>query len=77
MEKERLTVDGQDFYVTAGEAPGQYHYDWVSGCNHGYGFSGTVSDGGALTTEQHVHAIRNFLAAVDPTTGYIEDDQDD
>ena len=29
-----------------------------------------------LTDQQHVDAIRNFLAAADPATGYVEDDED-
>ena len=74
VETQRLTVDGEDFDVRTGDAPGQSHYDWVSGRNPGYGFSSAVSNGWSLTTQQHVHAIRGFLAAVDPTTGYIEDD---
>lgn len=74
---QRLTVDGEDFDVTTGGSPGQYHYEWVSGRNSGYGFSSAVSNGSSLTTDQHVENIRGFLAAVDPTTGYIEDDEDD
>jgi hypothetical protein len=73
VELQRLTVDGEVFDVVAGEAPGRYHYDWVSGRIPGYGFSSAVSDGSSLTVEQHVDAIRGFLAAVDPATGYIED----
>lgn len=72
-----MTIDGEDFDVKTGEAPGQYHYDWVSGRNPGYGFSSAVFGGSPLTAEQHAAAIRDFLAAVDPTTGYIEDDEDD
>lgn len=76
VKMQRLTVDGEDFDVTAGEALGQYHYEWVSGPNPGYGFSSAVSNGSLLTADQHADAIRGFLAAVDPTTGYIEDDRD-
>ena len=73
----RLTVDGEVFEVKRGTTPGHYHYAWVSGPNSGYGFSSTVSDGSSLTDEQHLDAIRDFLAAVDPTTGYIEDDDEE
>lgn len=36
-----------------------------------------VSDGSRLTAEQHLAALRDILAAVDPTTGYIKDDEHD
>ncbi|GAB3778455.1 hypothetical protein [Nocardioides ungokensis] len=76
MGIQRLTVDGEVFDVQTGETSGHYAYGWVSGRNPGYGFSSAVSDGSPLTDQQHVDAIRNFLAAVDPATGYIEDDED-
>ena len=60
MDMQRLVVDGQDFDVTTGKAPGQCHYAWLSGRNAGYGFSSAVSDGSSLTAAQHVHAIRDW-----------------
>jgi hypothetical protein len=69
----RVTVDGEDFEITTSpERPGQYHYDWISGPNAGYGFSSASSDGRPSTTDDHEEAIRNFLGQVDPETGYIE-----
>ena len=69
----RLEVDGEAFDVTARrDHPGQYDYTWTSGPNPGYGFSSASSDGRAATTADHEEAIRNFLAQVDPDTGYIE-----
>ncbi len=77
VESERVTVDGEAFDVRTGEVPGQYHYDWVSCPHQDDGFSSAASHGRSLTTEQHVHAIRDFLAAVDPTTGHLEDEDED
>ncbi len=54
------------------DRPGQYHYTWVSGPNPGYGFSEATSDGRALSNADFEASIRNFLAQVDPGTGYIE-----
>jgi hypothetical protein len=69
----RVCVDGEDFEITSSlERPGQYHYDWVSGPNPGYGFSSASSDGRPSTIDDHEEAIRNFLRQVDPETGYIE-----
>jgi hypothetical protein len=69
----RICVDGEDFEITTSpERPGQYHYDWVSGPNTGYGFSSASSDGRPSTLDDHEEAIRNFLGQVDPETGFIE-----
>ena len=69
----RVCVDGEDFEITTSpERPGQYHYDWVSGPNPGYGFSSASSDGRPSTMNDHEEAIRNFLGQVDPETGYID-----
>lgn len=73
-----LTVDGQLFEVAHDPAqPGAYHYDWVSGPHHGYGFTSRRSDQERSTVAEHEAHIRDFLAAVDPVTGYIEDDPED
>lgn len=84
----RLVVDGHSFVVSSDRGqPGAYHYDWVSGSNAGYGFSprsgaAEVSAGPAElrpdsssvpTLDEHVAAIRGFLTAVDPVTGFVED----
>jgi hypothetical protein len=69
----RVEVDGEVFDVAVRrDAPGQYHYTWVSGPNPGYGFSTGNSDGGAMSDADIVAAIRNFLAQVDAETGHIE-----
>ena len=69
----RVSVDGEDFDVTAApDRPGQYHYDWVSGPNAGYGFTSASSEGRPSTVADHEESIRNFLEQVDSETGYIE-----
>ena len=68
----RVEVDAELFDVTVRERPGQYHFAWVSGPNPGYGFSIGTSDGQRLSDADIEASIRNFLAQVDPETGYIE-----
>lgn len=71
----RLTVNGQVFDVDYDlEQPGAYHYTWVSGPNDGYGFTSRRSDHQRSSVAEHDEGIRDFLSAVDPETGYIEDD---
>ncbi|WP_327003060.1 hypothetical protein OHA72_49600 [Dactylosporangium sp. NBC_01737] len=68
----RLEVDGEVFDVTARPGrPGQHDYTWISGRDPGYGFSSARSDRQPPTTAEHVAAIRNFLAQIDPETGHI------
>ena len=69
----RVEVDGEQFVVE--KAPGQagtFHYAWVSGPNPGYGFSSARSDGQPFSDADIEQSIRDFLAMVDPETGYIE-----
>ena len=47
-------------------------YTWLSGPNKGYGFG--VGGPPNPSPEEHRQRIRDFLAMVDPTTGYIEGD---
>ena len=69
----RLEVDGEVFHVTADpDQPGAHHYTWETGPNPGYGFSEFRSDHGENTTAEHQEAIRDFLAQIDPETGYID-----
>ena len=69
----RMTVDGELFEVAANpEHLGQYDFAWLSGPNKGYGFSEARSDGSAMSEREMEASIRNFLAQVDPDTGYIE-----
>jgi hypothetical protein len=68
-----LTVDGQDFRVRVrAEEPGTYDFDWLSG-PHEYGFGLSRSDRSAMSVAEMEGAIRDFLAQVDPTTGYLAD----
>jgi hypothetical protein len=65
-------VDGETFAVRTSPDDGAIHYDWVSGPNDGYGFS---TSGGIepLSRERHLDRIRDFLAGIDPATGYLSD----
>nr|WP_274637367.1 hypothetical protein [Microbacterium bovistercoris] len=65
-----LTVEGETFAVRRRDDDGSSHYDWISGPNEGYGFS-VFSGPGPLSRERHVAAIRDFLAGIDPATGYL------
>lgn len=74
----RLTVDGEVFEVRPRRGvPGQYDFDWVSGPNVQYGFTSARSDGNAETKEALEEAVRDFLAMIDPETGYTSDDEGD
>ena len=66
-----LEVDGELFALSPNEFGGT-DYTWLSGPNPGYGFG--VSPTPNLSANEHIENIRDFLAHVDPTTGYIEDD---
>jgi hypothetical protein len=66
-----LEVDGELFAIRTDEQGGT-NYTWLSGPNKGYGFSESPTLNQSL--EAHRESIRNFLAQIDPTTGYIEDD---
>ena len=57
--------------------PGAYHYSWANGINDGYGFSSRRSDHARSTVANHEVDVRDFLAAVDPATGYIKDDPEE
>lgn len=73
----RLEVEGEAFEIHADpNQPGAYHYSWVSGPDAGYGFTSRRSDFGTNSLAEHELNIRNFLALVDPETGYIEDDDE-
>lgn len=65
----QIIVDGETFDVD--NQDNANHLSWVSGPNAGYGFSIGRSDGAALTEDQARTAIRGFLAAIDPATGYL------
>jgi hypothetical protein len=67
-----LEVDGQMFALRPTESGGT-DYTWLSGPNPGYGFG--VSPTPNLSLGEHMENIRDFLAIVDPITGYTEDDE--
>lgn len=65
-----FVVEGETFSARKRDDDGSLHYDWVSGPNAGYGFS--ISGGPAPRSRgHHVAAIRDFLSAIDPETGYL------
>ena len=73
LDPVELVVDGERFVVTRrADSPGTYHFDWIS---HpaSYGFTiGTNFEwrpDRAVLTQQ----IRDFLAEIDPETGYLPD----
>jgi hypothetical protein len=61
----RLVVDAATGYTDTG-------YTWLSGPHEGYGFG--IGGPPNPSLEDHRQRIREFLAMVDPTTGYLEDD---
>jgi predicted kinase len=69
----RLVVDGEEFSVTT-RGHGQYGYSWTSGPNRGYGFTSFTTDRSPIPAARHARAVRDFLAMIDPATGYIEED---
>lgn len=71
-----LVLDGEEFAVTRRRA-GVYDYDWINHRHGGYGFGSATSDRSPVDGAGHVAGVRDFLAAVDPATGYIEDDDED
>lgn len=60
MARRRIDCDGEVFEVS-------------SGPHDGYDFSSSSSSGRSPTPAEHVKSIRDFLALIDPDTGYIED----
>jgi len=65
-----LNVDGEVFELRPDETRGT-GYSWSTGPNPGYGFGSSPTLDYSL--DDHRNSIRSFLAMVDPTTGYIED----
>jgi len=66
-----LDVDGEIFAVRPNKSGGT-DYTWLNGPSPGYGFGAGPTRN--LSLDEHTANIRGFLAIVDPTTGYIEDD---
>lgn len=67
-----LEVDGELFLVRPSQAGGWF-YDWLTGPNPGYGF-GEDGPSAQRDRDEHLARIRNFLAMIDPATGYIRED---
>lgn len=65
-------VDGETFWIRRRD-DGAHLYDWVSGPNPDYGFSMGGPAVEHFTPEFHEEAIRDFLSAIDPETGYMAD----
>jgi hypothetical protein len=73
--EELLMVDGEQFRVRLRPRHGllyEYDYDWLSGPNEGYGFG--VSGPFEESEDEHTARIRDFLAHIDPATGYLRED---
>lgn len=80
-----ITVDGETFTIT--ERDGGHDYTWDTGLNHDYGFSESApitaqvpadATGDRPTPQLPLNSlghyrssIRDFLAMIDPDTGYI------
>lgn len=71
-----VVVDGEELAVTRRRA-GVYDYDWVNHRHGGYGFGSATNDRSVTDGHGHAEAVREFLAAVDPETGFLEDDEDE
>ncbi|WP_149204502.1 hypothetical protein [Actinotalea subterranea] len=68
----RIVVDGHDWVVREQpERAGAYDFEWLTGPDQ-YGFSMGSSDGSSMDEAAMRRSIADFLAAVDPATGYLE-----
>ena len=71
-----LEVDGEQFsvHLSVDAATGytDTSYTWLSGPHQGYGFG--VGGPPQPSVEDHRRHVREFLAMVDPGTGFIMDD---
>ncbi|UVY83776.1 hypothetical protein NLU66_16440 [Brachybacterium sp. NBEC-018] len=68
----KIEVDGETFIVTR-RGRGAYDYEWLSGPNPGYGFSTVGHSAADLVEGDHRDGVRDFLAEIDPATGYLRD----
>ena len=68
----KFTVDGETFLVTK-ETRGEYRFDWTSGPNSDYWFMTSMYPHGEMTDELIIASIHDFLAEIDPETGYLAD----
>ncbi len=65
-----LDVGGEVFEVRA-DGRGGTEYVWSSGPNPGYGFG--LSPTPDMSLDEHRGNVRNFLAEIDPATGYFRE----
>ena len=66
-----LTVDGEAFRVRRrADEPGTYDFDWLSGPQE-YGFGVSSAADQAMSVPEMAQAIQEFLADIDPATGYL------
>ena len=68
----RTITSSRATYATLEPSISWRYHTRLSGPNEGYGFSSSPTPHQSL--EGHRESIRTFLAQIDPTTGYIEDD---
>lgn len=61
----RVVVDSSTGYTNTS-------YTWLTGPNKGYGFG--IGGPPNPSLEDHQQRVQEFLAMVDPTTGYIKDE---
>lgn len=72
MAEWHLNVDEHGFLVRDRPAePGVYDFDWLTG-PQSYGFTSGSYDRAAMNTAEMRESISDFLARVDPQTGYLE-----
>lgn len=67
----RLVVDGAASDIASTE-DGTSDYEWLTGPSDGHGVRSPPNWGGVPTDKELEESIRNFLANVDPRTGFIE-----
>ena len=71
-----LDVDGELFAVQVVDSPDTNYsdtgYTWLNGPNEDYGFG--IGGPSTPTLDDHRERIREFLAGVDPATGYLQED---
>ncbi len=73
MTEHRLRVDGQDFLVTRRTSGDRYDFTWLSGPHDPpYGFSMGAPQDHPLTESEMHSAIAQFLANIDPRSGFLD-----
>ena len=71
--QSRLRPPRRDWLVEQRpDAPGTYHFAWLTGPDAGYGSTLGTSNGSAITKADIRRSIAGFLADIDPGTGYLD-----